>query len=115
VNTTLVGLAVNFAELSTSGASAYEIGECTGFRDVSVEDDLAAKMVGRDAKEFQSEKSHGREVRNRTVRGETPCGQGWQSNLSASWLVLLRGSCIALFGSPSSAWHTLALKNLAVL
>ena len=71
-----------------SEASAYEIGECTGFRDVSVEVDLAAKMVGRDAKEFRSGKSHGREVRNRTVRGENPVWAGWQSHLPASWLVL---------------------------
>jgi hypothetical protein len=59
-----------------SVASAYEIGECTGFRDVSVEVDPAAKMMGRDAKEFQSGKSHGREVRNRTVRGENSVWAG---------------------------------------
>jgi hypothetical protein len=57
-------------DVQASGASAYEIGECTAFRNASAQKDLSAKISGLDAGEYMRGASHGLEVRNLAVRDE---------------------------------------------
>lgn len=71
-----------------SGASAYEIGECTAFREASPQKDLSAEMKdldlsaktagldAGDAREYMRGTTHGLEVGNLAVRGENVAWAG---------------------------------------
>lgn len=57
-------------DMQTSGASAYDVGECTGFRNPPAQKELSTKTAGFDAAEYRRGINRGTEVRNLVVRDE---------------------------------------------